>query len=139
MIDLKTQGSSTCSYLSRITPMRKCKSIGLISTFSTNEFYKNKMKHQSHAHVPPDSIASQDSFAMFGNVENMTNEDKRALVNNKLQYMQLNAPGTAPTAVLNLGQYELALKRRHGAKRQIAQRQNKLRAMCAPTLANEFY
>lgn len=77
------------------------------------------MKHQSHALRATDIQQDTDPFAAISNVDNMTNEDKRALVNNKLQYMQLNAPGTAPAAVMNLGSYDLALKRRHGAKRQI--------------------
>jgi len=46
----------------------------------------------------------------------MTNEDKRAFINNKLQYIQLNVPGSAPNN-LQIGQFDISLKRRHGAKK----------------------
>ncbi len=49
----------------------------------------------------------------------MTNEDKRNFINGtKLQYLQLNVPNTAANP--SIGGFDLALKRRHGAKKQIA-------------------
>lgn len=52
---------------------------------------------------------------MFGNIDNLPNDDKRNIVNNKLDYLsQLNVKGS------NLGKYELAIKRRHGAKKLLA-------------------
>ncbi|CDW79258.1 isoform a [Stylonychia lemnae] len=89
------------------------------------QFYKNKQKHWQHVNKFSDDNA-QSSLIDVVNPDNMTSEDKRAFINQKLQYMQLNVPGSAPN--VQIGQYEISLKRRHGAKKQIQQRQNKLKA-----------
>eukprot|EP00347_Sterkiella_histriomuscorum_P000884 403374154 len=76
------------------------------------QFYKNKQKHQSHVNQfldePTQNLNSQDVQAQL-NPNNMTTEDKRNFINNKLQYVQLNIPGSAPN--INIGNFELALKR----------------------------
>lgn len=57
---------------------------------------------------------------MFGSVENLPNEDKRNIVNAKLDYLAQTNMNSPNGSSHNLGKYEMALKRRHGAKKLMA-------------------
>ena len=55
----------------------------------------------------------EEQQQVIGSIEGLPREDKIQIISNKLSYLSGGA------AVVNLGNYEVTLKRRHGAKKLI--------------------
>lgn len=95
------------------------------------EFQRNKLKHQSHVYsFEPPPLADPNEKKNSPSKDMSPGQKKEFVNGSRLQY--LNNANVQIT-----GSYELSLKRRHGAKKVLEGRQNKLRVMT--TEAREFY
>ncbi|TNV86217.1 hypothetical protein FGO68_gene3442 [Halteria grandinella] len=106
-----------------------------------SQYHRNKQKHQSHvmnnSPVAPTQIRnrSQDENEQKQSpvkVESLSKQDRMDLVSNKIPYI-------APSQHAISNPYEMALKRRHGAKRALDKRQQKLQIMNSEAGIRDFY
>lgn len=108
-----------------------------------SQYHRNKLKHQSHVMfdeqsspqpLPPRRNRSQDEDKPSPvRVDNLSKQERVDIVQNKIPYIQ-------PSMHVISNPYELALKRRHGAKRALDKRQQKLQILTASEQSiREFY